>query len=39
VALRSRQRVEWDPATEQTTNAEAATYLDKEYRPPWKLSL
>jgi predicted dehydrogenase len=39
VALRSRQRVEWNPQTETTPNQEAATYLRKEYRAPWKLTL
>jgi predicted dehydrogenase len=39
VALRSRQRVEWDPKTEQTPNKEAATYLRREHRPPWQLRL
>jgi hypothetical protein len=39
VALRSRQRVEWNPQTETTPNQEAATYLKKEYRAPWKLTL
>ncbi len=39
VALRSRQRVEWDPDTESTPNKEAQTYLRRDYRPPWKLEL
>ena len=39
VALRSRQRVEWNPQIETTPNQEAATYLKKEYRAPWKLTL
>ena len=39
VALRSRQRVEWDPETETTPNKEAETYLRREYRAPWKLEL
>ncbi len=39
VALRSRQRIDWDPATETTTNKEAQTYLRRDYRAPWKLSL
>ena len=39
VALRSRQRVEWDPESETTPNKEARTYLRREYRPPWKLEL
>ncbi len=39
VSLRSRQRVDWDPVTETTSNAEARTYLQREYRPPWKLEL
>ena len=39
VALRSRQRVEWDPDSETTPNKEAQTYLRRDYRPPWKLEL
>ena len=39
VSLRSRQRVEWDPESETTPNKEAATYLRREYRAPWKLEL
>jgi predicted dehydrogenase len=39
VALRSRQRVEWDPRTETTPVKEAQTYLKREYRAPWKLTL
>jgi predicted dehydrogenase len=39
VAYRSRQRVEWDPKTETTSNKEAQSYLRREYRPPWKLVL
>jgi predicted dehydrogenase len=39
VALRSRQRVEWNPETETTPSKEAATYLRKEYRAPWNLTL
>jgi hypothetical protein len=39
VSLRSRQRVDWDPGTETTSNAEAKTYLSREYREPWKLTL
>jgi predicted dehydrogenase len=39
VALRSRQRVEWDPKTETTPAKEAQTYLKREYRAPWKLVL
>ena len=39
VALRSRQRVEWDPESETTPNKEAQTYLRREYRAPWKLEL
>ena len=39
VALRSRQRIEWDPETETTDNKEAQTYLRREYRAPWKLEL
>ena len=39
VSLRSRQRVDWDPDSETTGNKEAQTYLQREYRPPWKLEL
>ena len=39
VSLRSRQRVQWDPETETTPNQEAQTYLRREYRDPWKLTL
>jgi hypothetical protein len=39
VALRSRQRVEWNPETETTLNKEAESYLRREYRAPWKLTL
>ena len=39
VSLRSRQRVDWDPVAETTTNKEAQTYLKREYRAPWKLEL
>ncbi len=39
VSLRSRQRVDWDPVAETTSNKEAETYLSREYRPPWKLEL
>jgi len=39
VALRSRERVVWDPLDETTPNAEARTYLSREHRAPWKLEL
>ena len=39
IAMRSRQRIEWDPDAETTDNKEARTYLRREYRPPWKLEL
>jgi predicted dehydrogenase len=39
VSLRSRQRVEWDPKTETTPQKEAQTYLRREHRAPWKLTL
>lgn len=39
VSLRSRQRVDWDPDTETTSNKEARTYLRREHRPPWTLEL
>ncbi|MBI1358536.1 MAG: gfo/Idh/MocA family oxidoreductase [Acidobacteria bacterium] len=39
VAMRSRQRMNWDPVAETTDNDEARTYLRRDYRPPWKLEL
>lgn len=39
IAMRSRQRVEWNPDSETTPNKEAQTYLRREYRSPWKLEL
>jgi predicted dehydrogenase len=39
VAYRSRQRVDWDPQTETTSNKEARPYLRREYRKPWNLSI
>jgi hypothetical protein len=39
VALRSRQRLEWDPRTETTGNKEAQPFLRREYRKPWKLEI
>lgn len=39
VAYRSRQRVDWDPKTETTSNPEARPYLRREYRKPWKLEI
>ncbi len=39
VSMRSRQRMDWDPVAETTSNKEAQTYLQSEYRPPWKLEL
>lgn len=39
IAMRSRQRVEWDPWNYSTDNPEAASYLDRPYRDPWKLTL
>ena len=39
VALRSKQRVDWDPINETTNNKEAQTYLKRKYRDPWKLEL
>jgi predicted dehydrogenase len=39
VAFRSRQRVEWDPKTETTSNKEAQPFLRREYRKPWKLEI
>ena len=39
VALRSKQRIVWDPAKEQITegNDHARKLLSREYRAPWKL--
>jgi hypothetical protein len=38
VALRSKERLEWDPTTEKITNhPEANRLLEREYRAPWKL--
>ena len=39
IAMRSKQRVDWDPVNETTTNAEARSFLKREYRAPWKLEL
>ncbi len=39
VAMRGRQRLDWDPVAETTTNPEAQSMLRKEYRAPWKLEL
>ncbi len=39
VSLRSRQRMDWDPVAETTNNKEARTYLQNDYREPWKLEL
>ena len=39
VALRSRQRIEWDPETETTDNKEAQSYLKRDHRAPWELKL
>ena len=39
VSLRSRQRMDWDPVAETTNNKEAQTYLQNDYREPWKLEL
>lgn len=39
ISYRSRQRLDWDPKTETTTNKEAQTYLRREYRKPWELTL
>ncbi len=39
VSLRIRQRVDWDPVAETTSNKEAQTYLRREYRAPWRLEL
>ena len=39
VSLRSRQRIDWNPVAETTTNEEAQAYLRREYRAPWKLEL
>ncbi len=39
IALRSKQRVDWDPVAETTDNAEARSFLQRPYRAPWKLEL
>lgn len=39
VALRSRQRIEWNPDTETTDNKEAQSYLKRAHRAPWELKL
>jgi len=39
VALRSRQRFDWDPIAETTENKEAQSFLQREHRAPWKLEL
>ena len=39
VAMRSKQRVDWDPLNETTTNPEAQSFLRRQYRSPWKLEL
>ena len=39
VALRSKERFAWNPVEETTPNPEAAQYLRREYRAPWKLEL
>lgn len=39
VALRSKERIEWDVATQRMTRGSQAAQelLSREYRPPWKL--
>jgi predicted dehydrogenase len=38
IALQTKQRLEWDPATEKFTNSpEANKLLHYEYRDPWKI--
>jgi len=39
VSLRSKLRVDWDPKSETTPQAEARPYLRREYRRPWKLEV
>lgn len=39
VAMRSKQRFNWDPIAETTDNAEARSFLSREARDPWKLEL
>jgi len=41
VALRSKERLEWDVATQKLTKGSAAAQklLDREYRAPWKLTV
>lgn len=39
LALRSRNRIEWDAGNERVTNIEAANqFVTRPYRAPWKLS-
>jgi predicted dehydrogenase len=39
VALRSGLRIDWDDKTQTARQKEAARYLKREYRKPWKLSV
>jgi predicted dehydrogenase len=41
VALRSKERIEWDVATQRMTRGSQAAQklLSREYRPPWKLTV
>jgi len=37
VALRSKLRLDWDPATEKLAQSDARKYLSREARKPWKI--
>ena len=37
VALRSKLRLDWDPATEKLVQSDARKYLSREARKPWKI--
>jgi predicted dehydrogenase len=39
VALRSGLRIDWDDKTQTARQKQAARYLKREYRKPWKLSV
>ena len=39
VSLRSKLRLEWDNQANTVQQREAAPYLRREYRPPWKLEV
>jgi predicted dehydrogenase len=39
IALRSKLRVDYDPARETIAQADARKYLSRDYRKPWKLAV